>query len=251
MLCRVSTPVLTPCLKTGPVRRVLRPVHAERSEGLSERIRSAHYGALAVISCWPLLVDKAVAKEGEYGILEGTTIALLHPLVMIGLFGSTLYAGYLGWQWRRLREIGTEIKVLKSQVPKTDEDGETPKSPLNAKIAELELNRKELTAGGFRDRHFNLGSILLGGGIFTAVFGCVNTYTRTGKLFPGPHLFAGAGIVVLWAVAASLVPSMQKGNENARTAHIALNALNVILFAWQVPTGLEIVGKVFENTKFP
>ena len=30
-----------------------------------------------------------------------------------------------------------------------------------------------------------------------------------GKLFPGPHLYAGAAITVLWALAASLVPAMQ------------------------------------------
>lgn len=108
-----------------------------------------------------------------------------------------------------------------------------------------------MAAGGFRDRHWNLGSLLLGGGIFTAVFGSVNTYLRTEQLFPGPHLYAGGAIVVLWAVAASLVPSMQKGNDTARTMHIALNALNVILFASQIPTGFEIIGKVFEFTVFP
>ena len=34
---------------------------------------------------------------------------------------------------------------------------------------------------------------------------------RAEKLFPGPHLFAGAAIVVLWAVSAALVPFMEKG----------------------------------------
>lgn len=76
--------------------------------------------------------------------------------------------------------------------------------------------------------------MLLGGGILIAVEGALNTWFRSGKLFPGPHLFAGAGIVVLWALAASLVPQMQKGNEGARNAHIALNAANLALFAWQV-----------------
>lgn len=59
------------------------------------------------------------------------------------------------------------------------------------------------------------------------------------------------GITVLWALAAALVPAMQKGNETARNLHIALNALNVILFIWQIPTGFEIVLKVFEFTKWP
>ena len=102
-------------------------------------------------------------------------------------------------------------------------------------------------------------------------------YSAAGKLFPGPHLYAGAGIVALWAVAASLVPAMQKGNDTARTVHITLNCVNIALFAWQVaneiasclqhcccvcsnvtqlacmqvPTGLEIVGKVLQFTSLP
>ena len=74
---------------------------------------------------------------------------------------------------------------------------------------------------------------------------------NAGKLFPGPHLYAGAAITVLWALAAALVPAMQKGNEGARSAHIALNCINILLFAWQIPTGLEIVAKVFEFTSWP
>jgi Protein of unknown function (DUF4079) len=111
--------------------------------------------------------------------------------------------------------------------------------------------RKELVKGNFRDRHWNMGSVLLGGGVVTAIAGAVNTYLRTGKLFPGPHLFAGAGIVSLWALAAALVPQMQKGNDTARSAHIALNTVNVGLFLWQLPTGFDIVNKVFQFTSWP
>lgn len=56
---------------------------------------------------------------------------------------------------------------------------------------------------------------------------------------------------MLWAGAAALVPAMQKGSETARNLHIALNALNVLLFVWQIPTGIDIVFKVFEFTKWP
>jgi hypothetical protein len=111
--------------------------------------------------------------------------------------------------------------------------------------------RKELVGGNFKDRHFNVGSILLGGGVVIAIEGCVNTWMRTGKLFPGPHLFAGAMIVALWAIAASLVPHMQKGNDTARSVHIAANVANIGLFASQLPTGWEIVLKVFQFTTWP
>ncbi|KAK3036086.1 hypothetical protein RJ639_029839 [Escallonia herrerae] len=203
------------------------------------------------------LGNDAIAVGGEFGILEGRTFALVHPLVMAGLFVYTLYAGYLGWQWRRVRTIQNEINELKKQVKPVavTPDGtpvEPPKpSPVEAQIQQLTEERKELIKGSYRDKHFNAGSILLAFGVFESVGGGVNTWFRTGKLFPGPHLFAGAAITVLWAAAAALVPAMQKGNETARSLHIVLNAINVLLFVWQIPTGFDIVLKVFEFTKWP
>ncbi|WVZ78091.1 hypothetical protein U9M48_025856 [Paspalum notatum var. saurae] len=205
----------------------------------------------------------ALAVGGEFGILEGRSVALLHPLVMGGLFAYTLWAGYLGWQWRRVRTIQDDINELKKQLNKpaatpaavgaasSPPPPAAPKSPVETKIEELTEERKKLVKGSFRDRHFNAGSILLGLGVLESVGGALNTWFRTGKLFPGPHLFAGAAITVLWAAAAALVPAMQKGNDTARSLHIALNTLNVLLFIWQIPTGLEIVGKVFEFTTWP
>ena len=52
-------------------------------------------------------------------------------------------------------------------------------------------------------------------------------------------------------MAASLVPLMTKGNDGARSAHIAFNALALGFFTWQLPTGWEIALKVVEKTKFP
>jgi len=85
---------------------------------------------------------------------------------------------------------------------------------------------------------------LLGGGVSTSLFGAFNTFSRTGKLFPGPHLYAGAAITAGWAIAASLVLAMEKGDENARNAHIAINTFITGLFVWQVYTGSEIAYKV-------
>ncbi|KAI8572860.1 hypothetical protein RHMOL_Rhmol01G0232900 [Rhododendron molle] len=201
--------------------------------------------------------EDALAVGGEFGILEGRTFALVHPLVMTGLFVYTLWAGYLGWQWRRVRTIQDEINELKKQVkpvavtPEGTPVAPPAPSPVEAKIKQFTEERKELIKGSYRERHFNAGSILLGFGVSEAVFGGLNTWFRTGKLFPGPHLFAGAGITVLWAAAAALVPAMQKGNETARNLHIALNVLNVLLFVWQIPTGIDIVFKVFEFTTWP
>lgn len=56
---------------------------------------------------------------------------------------------------------------------------------------------------------------------------------------------------MLWALAAALTPAMKKGNDTARSLHIALNTINVALFLWQIPTGLEIVEKVLQFTTLP
>jgi hypothetical protein len=94
--------------------------------------------------------------------------------------------------------------------------------------------RKELIGQRLNEQHNNWGSLLLGLGVLISISGGLNTFLRTGKLFPGPHLYAGAAITVLWALAAALVPSMQKGNDTARSLHIAFNTVNILLFAWQV-----------------
>lgn len=224
---------------------------------LVEKLKSAPLPLTALTLPFFLDSQDAFAAGGEFGIFEGRTLALIHPIVMGGLFVYTLWAGYLGWQWRRVRTVQDEINELKKQVkpiPVTPDGtpAEPPKpSPIDTKIQQLTEERKELIKGGYRDKHFNAGSILLGFGVLESVGGGLNTWLRTGKLFPGPHLFAGAGITVLWAAASALVPAMQKGNETARSLHIALNTVNVLLFVWQIPTGLDIVYKVLEFTKWP
>ena len=56
----------------------------------------------------PFMVDVqgAMAKDGAFGLLEGTSAALVHPAMMFTLLASSLYAAYLGFQWRRTREVG-------------------------------------------------------------------------------------------------------------------------------------------------
>lgn len=196
-----------------------------------------------------MVPPEALAKGGEYGYLETRLPALAHPLAMGTIFAYTLYAGYLGWQWRRVRTVGAELAELKKSLPAEGSE-QTASADLTAKIDTLSAERADLVKAGFREKHFNMGSLLLASGVFFSIEGGLNTYLRVGKLFPGPHLFAGASITILWALAAACVPWMQKGNDTARSLHIGLNAVNVALFAWQIPTGLEIVGKVFQFTKW-
>ena len=207
--------------------------------------------------------DAALAKGGQYGIFEGRIISLAHPTIMAVVYGASAFAAFTGYQWRRLREIGNEITALKAeQKPlkaKLDalEEGNTDAAlarsvaDLTSQIDGLSATRKELAGESFRDKHFQVGSVVLGLGTSFAIEGPINTFLRAQKLFPGPHLYAGAGIVVCWAMAASLVPMMSKGKDAARNAHIAFNVLAIGLFTWQIPTGWEITQKVIKFTKFP
>lgn len=56
---------------------------------------------------------------------------------------------------------------------------------------------------------------------------------------------------MLWALAAACVPSMQKGSDTARTIHIGANLAGIGMFVWQVTSGVPILLKVIEFTKWP
>ncbi|MEL6815338.1 MAG: DUF4079 domain-containing protein [Cyanobacteria bacterium J06598_3] len=140
-------------------------------------------------------------------------INFIHPLVMWGVFALTLYAGYLGYQHRQTRLATGEEK-------------------------------KELIKGKFLVRHHEAGSILLAVMVVASIGGMGSTYLNNGKLFFGPHLLAGLGMMAIIAASASLVPFMKKGNDTARYTHIALNTVLVGLFGWQAITGVQIVQKI-------
>ena len=63
----------------------------------------------------PLLTAApAVAtEEGGHNILKGTSLALIHPIVMVTLFTLSIYAGYLGLQVLCLRN---RVKHTHSQT---------------------------------------------------------------------------------------------------------------------------------------
>lgn len=136
-----------------------------------------------------------------------------HPILMWTLFGLSIYALYLGIKSKRTREADKE-------------------------------ERKELVKGKFTIRHHQIGSILLGLMVLGNIGGMAITYINNGKLFVGPHLLVGLGMTAIIAVAASLVPFMQKGNKLARFGHISLNMTLLCLFAWQAVTGMNILQRI-------
>jgi len=141
-----------------------------------------------------------------------------HPVFMWVLLAGGVYALYLGWQVRRAR---------------TTDDKDLRKSLLVEKKANV--------------RHHQVGSALLALVTLGCLGGMAVTYVNNGKLFVGPHLLAGLGMLALLTTAAALTPLMQKGQTWARNTHIALNASMLGIFGWQAVTGMQIVSRIIDG----
>ena len=140
----------------------------------------------------------------------------IHPILMWVLLAISFYALYLGIQIRRTRSAEGEVK-------------------------------KELLKGKFNVKHHQMGSLLLALMVTVAIVGMGVTYINNGKLFVGPHLLAGLGMMALIAIGASLTPLMQKGNDWARNTHIFLNIVLLGLFGWQAVSGVEILQRIISK----
>jgi hypothetical protein len=246
------------------------PLNLAKSEESKLSVSNKAVATAAFITVMAGFPVASNAAGPDWGIFEGRTGSLLHPITMGGLFAFQLSTALKGFKWRRQRELGDEISTLKKQMPKLPEGASSLQAAIDQgaaegtdvraykaaisienQVAELMAERKELSSQNNKDSHFQQGSLLAAVGTAFAIEGPLNTYARAGKLFPGPHLYAGAGLVVCWAIAAGCVPYMQKGNDTARSIHIGSNVLGMGLFAWQVTSGLPILFKVIEFTKWP
>jgi hypothetical protein len=142
---------------------------------------------------------------------------LIHPVMMLGLFGYFLYAGYLGWQARRTRTAKGETK-------------------------------KQLLQGRYQNRHHSLGAIALAVMVLGSIGGIASTYFSYGELTVDAHLIVGLMMTAIIAISAALVPFMQKGNTVARNFHIGINVMLTLFFGWQTVTGLGIVQQILFPT---
>lgn len=140
----------------------------------------------------------------------------VHPILMWVLLGISIYALYLGVQWRRARTAEGDLK-------------------------------KELLQGRYNVKHYQVGSLVLALMIIGALAAMGVTYINNGKLFVGPHLIAGLSMTGMVAISASLSPFMQKGQDWARYTHIVLNAALLALFSWQAVSGVQIVQNILSK----
>jgi uncharacterized membrane protein len=145
-----------------------------------------------------------------------TMVTFAHPILMLSTLLLALYAGYVGWQYRRIRST----------------EGEEKKALISKKYNIL---------------HHKLGSVFLVLMVAGAVGGMAVTYNENGKLFVGGHLLAGLGLAFLAALSAALAPLLQQGKEWARVTHITVNTALIGVFAWQTLTGWQIVQRILEQ----
>lgn len=134
-----------------------------------------------------------------------------HPAFMWILLAVSVYALVLGIQSKKAR---------------TSEDKE---------------KKKEFAPK--RDKHHLVGSILLSLLVLGNLGGMAVTYINNGKLFVGPHLLVGLGMLAIIATSAALVPVMKTSNI-ARSAHVGLNLVLLGLFSWQAFSGMQILFKI-------
>lgn len=145
---RIGGVALRAPLLQSASRRVIcsaaRKTTAVKASKESESSMLSESAALLAVSgiLAPMFLDTGSAQAigREYGIFEGQIFSLMHPAIMFFLFGASLYAGYLGLQWRHTRELAQQIKDLKSQRPALAEEAEAPATPsaLDQSISELE-----------------------------------------------------------------------------------------------------------------
>ncbi len=140
----------------------------------------------------------------------------VHPVLMWVLFALTIYAFYLGIQWRRARSAEGDLK-------------------------------KELLKGRFNIKHYQIGSIVLALMVLGSIGAMGATYINSGKLFVAPHLLIGLGMTGLIAISASLSPFMQKGQNWARYSHIFINVVITGLFGYQALSGITIVQNIIKR----
>ncbi|MEM9121306.1 MAG: DUF4079 domain-containing protein [Cyanobacteria bacterium P01_D01_bin.6] len=154
----------------------------------------------------------------DLGALEPVKpyLNFFHPIFMWVLLALSVYAMYLGFKIRQTRSAEGDV-------------------------------RKQLIRQKFNVRHHKWGSALLALMVLGSIGGMASTYINNGKLFFGPHLLVGLGMTGMIATSTALVPFMQKGNDTARLAHIALNVFLVGLFGWQAVTGMQIMQRILEN----
>lgn len=143
--------------------------------------------------------------------------SLLHPLFMSFAILLFLYTAFLG------------IRVRYKRVyPRPSSRGLLSGRPMDR-------------------RHHKLSAGLVCLTTAACFFGMGNTYARSGRLFPGPHLWGGLAVLLALSVNVMLVPWMAA--VPVRGAHAAVGAVILALLANQLISGIPILLSVWRTVR--
>jgi hypothetical protein len=135
---------------------------------------------LSIAALAALAPEAANAAGPDWGIFEGRTGSLLHPIIMGGSFLFSVSTAVKGFQYRRQRTMGGEITALKKTLPNLGgastltaaiaqaQEAEdfalveklNSAKPIQAEIDALVAERKGLTKMNLRDSHYSQGALL-------------------------------------------------------------------------------------------
>lgn len=139
--------------------------------------------------------------------------SLLHPVGMVVICSCWVLAAVLGFQVRMHR---TNFGAVSQ-----------PGDPL------LEGRSSR------RKRHHQVAAGLYTATIAFTLCAMFNTFLRTGRLFPGPHLYGAAILICLLSFNVGMVPHMSS-SERVRIAHSVVGAAVILLLLPQFLSGLKI-----------
>lgn len=144
--------------------------------------------------------------------------SLVHPILMLTLMPCWLATFILGIQARRRR----------LDPPSTSE--------LTGLLSNVISDNKA---------HHKLAAATYFCTVLVCFLGMANTYSRSGRLFPGPHLYGGLAVILAGSFNVALVPWF-KDFPGARFPHVIMGLVIMVLLTIQIKTGLKILVSVWK-----
>lgn len=153
------------------------PLNFSSEPNNNDFLRPEMMSAIALVALSP---EVANAAGPDWGLFEGRTGSLLHPIIMGGTFLFSLSTALKGFQYRRQRTMGDEISALRKTLPSFGEASSLSGAianaqeandlalvaqlqgaqPIQQEIERLTQERKDLAGMNLRDSHFSQGSLL-------------------------------------------------------------------------------------------
>lgn len=146
--------------------------------------------------------------------------SLIHPLFMLCVCAGWVVAWSLG------------LNVKRSRRARSESDGLLDSGEYNV------LRRSS--------PHPKLASVLLLCTVVGMFCGMGNTFSRTGRLFPGAHLYCAFGLVTVICTNVALAPFLRE-RPKLRLVHTAVGGFAILLIIAQVYSGVALTVQLINS----